>query len=502
MISLPQNLKFEIKNIINVELNKLTYTIFDDFIDNLLCNFDTNKFTKLELNYQNDFYKLFIEAIINSIPLIDELFCNSNFRKENFYCSQKNVIRDREVLFGSLLYERNYYTDKDKKNGFFFIDELFGFEKYTKYDQLVRAIFVNEAANNNANQASNNSIINNSNLLNSLASIFSRKIHRQTIYNWINNWDIPNIEYNTIPVNSKLYVMADEKWIHKQIKRELKRKIKAGLSKYTQEEIDSFKEQLKHKQYIMSKCFIIFTGSKTKNNRTKLLGRHIFVTSSKTPWKDLMDEICKIYDFEKIQTINLLSDAGNWILAGKDELKLYSHNKITVNTCEFHVKQKINRIIRDKELNELMALDIYEYEDKEDFIKLVDIAIEKRPNRIDKINEYKNYIIKHWKTIINMKYCDIKSSMESHISHYVASHFGSRPKGYSDKHIEQYLKIETLKNNGINILDLYLKSNKSDYIYNEKELDFSLFDKSSSLLPTPTSKYPLTKVLNRIACGY
>ena len=58
------------------------------------------------------------------------------------------------------------------------------------------------------------------------------------------------------------------------------------------------------------------------NKRSKLLNRHIFITSSKTPWKDLMDEICKIYDFEKIKTINLLSDAGNWILAGASELKL------------------------------------------------------------------------------------------------------------------------------------------------------------------------------------
>lgn len=37
---------------------------------------------------------------------------------------------------------------------------------------------------------------------------------------------------------------------------------------------------------------------------------------------------------------------------------------------EFYVKQKINGTIKDKEINELMTLDIYEYENKEDSLKI------------------------------------------------------------------------------------------------------------------------------------
>lgn len=505
MISIPLNLKNEIENVIKMKFFEKIIIISNNFTNNLLYNFEISKFTKLELEYEKDcFNKLFIETIEESIPIIDNLFLNSDFRKSNFYISKRNIIRDRELYFGCLLYERNYYCDKDKKNGFFFIDELFGFEKYNKYDLLLRGLFINESINTNANQVSQNSLLNNPTILESIKFKEHPKIPRQTIYSWIKKWNIPNIEYKTIHVNSTLYVMADEKWIHKQMKKELKKKIKIGLQKYTQEQIDEFKNQLKNKHYIMSKCFIIFTGAQTKNNRTELLGRHIFVTSSKNPWRDLMDEICKIYDFQNINTINLLSDAGGWILSGKDELKLYSNNKIVVNTCEFHVKQYINRMIRDKELNELMALDIYEYEDKEDFLKFVNLVLEKRPNRHEKIIEYKNYVINHWDTIINMKYCDIKSSMESHISHYVANHFGSRPKGYSDKNIEKYLKLETMKNNGIDILDLYLSSKEQeDLKYKEKEVNFKIFDNNNtSNIPISTSKFPLTKIINRIAYNY
>lgn len=51
-----------------------------------------------------------------------------------------------------------------------------------------------------------------------------------------------------------------------------------------------------------------------------------------------MKVIPDIYNFEVIENINLLSDAGFWILSGASEFKLYSNNKVTINTCEFHVK--------------------------------------------------------------------------------------------------------------------------------------------------------------------
>lgn len=114
----------------------------------------------------------------------------------------------------------------------------------------------------------------------------------------------------------------------------------------------------------MSKCFVIFTHIKNKGKRNILMGKHILITTTNNPWKELMDEICQIYNFEKLETINLLSDAGGWILAGKDELKLYANNNIIVNTCEFHVKQKINRSTTDKDLRNKLYKIIYEDEDK------------------------------------------------------------------------------------------------------------------------------------------
>ena len=120
MISIPLNLKNEIENVIKMKFFEKIMLISNNFTNNLLYNFEISTFTKLELEYEKDcFNKLFIETIEESIPIIDNLFLNSDFRKSNFYISKRNIIRDRELYFGCLLYERNYYCDKDKKNGLY-----------------------------------------------------------------------------------------------------------------------------------------------------------------------------------------------------------------------------------------------------------------------------------------------------------------------------------------------------------------------------------------------
>lgn len=480
---ITQEIINDAKNLIERQFIFEARSLFQDFIEQLFYCHSNFKYTSLILSFTKKINYLIISTLEKSIKTIDNLFAKSMYRKKNFYINKQNVSRTIVDCFGTLSFSRNYYTDKNKRNGFFFIDNLFGFEQYKTYSQLIRALLIKESTNSNVNKACNNSLIYNFNILDNLKNN-NVNIPRQTVYNWIKNLILPKVNYEPIETNDTLYVMADEKWIHEQIR-------KANLDD----------DEKKKKHFIMSKCFVIFTGASKKNNRTKLLNRHVFITSSKTPWKDLMDEICKIYDFKNIKTINLLSDAGNWILAGASELKLYSHNKIVINTCEFHVIQKVHRITTDSDLREKLIKLIYEDKNKNEFIKVMNQIIESKPKRKEKLEDYKNYIVKHWKSILNMSSCSIKSSMESHISHCVAEHFGSRPKGFSKDRIENYLKLEEYKQNGINILDIVLKcfSNDEEFTYNEKEVSFSMFDKDTSLLPICTSKNPVSIILNKLA---
>ena len=297
MLSIPQNIQNESKNIIKNAFLEKCRNLFSKTIDNLFYSFSPCKYIEFNLNLITSIKNIIVDTIVYSIKIIDDLFLKSDYRKQNFYISKQNVPRTIISTWGNMFFERTYYTDKNKENGFFLIDELFGFEKYKNYDQIIRGLLINESINTNVNKACNNSLVYNFDILKNLTTSKVVDIPRQTVYNWIKNWDIPKVDYKPIENGNTLYVMADEKWIHEQIKT-----------------IKLSNEDKTKKHFIMSKCFVIFTGAKTKNERTELLGKHVFITSSKTPWKDLMDEICKIYDFEKLETINLLSDAGNWIL--------------------------------------------------------------------------------------------------------------------------------------------------------------------------------------------
>ena len=482
MYSITRNFKMEAENIIkNVTLETIK---FESNIFNTL--FNNNSFCFII----DKIKKIIQKILIKSFTLIDNNFANSDDRKHLFY---KSKLLSRTIItnIGELTYTRYYYVDKKKKKGFFYIDELLGFEKYKTYDAIVRGILINNSVIYNANQVSKNADLHLLNLQDYLENFGAMKVPRQTIYTWTKEWNIPKVEYPYIDGHKRLYVMVDEKWIHEQIRLSL-------LSE----------EGKKKHHYIMSKCFVTFTRAITKNKRTKLLNRHVFMTTSNNPWKEFINEIYNIYNFEEIEEIYLLSDAGAWILANKDELKLFKNNKVISCICEFHVKQYINRFTKNEETRKCLIKSIYEDKKKNDFLKLANEIINniKDEKKKETKVKYKNYVINHWKEILNMKDREIRSSMESHISHCIAANFGSRPKGYSKKRIEKYIKLEEYKQNGINILDLYLnsynKTEKDNYIYNKKDISLSIHENNISNIPIMSSTNGIANTIGRIAYGY
>lgn len=176
-----------------------------------------------------------------------------------------------------------------------------------------------------------------------------------------------------------------------------------------------------------------------------------------------MDFIAKKYDFDKINNICLLGDGASWIKTGLGELRLSKNNSVKFYLCEFHFKQAIHHITTDDD-ERFYLLHIFKAKSKYYFIDAVNTIVYNNPKRKDIITKKLNYIINNYTAIKSMLDLKIGSSMESHISHLIASFFSSRPKGFSTKRIKQYLKLNDYKNNGINIFKLYLNS------YNNKDI--------------------------------
>ena len=467
MIIIPQKYQFDFKNYIKNKINLITNKITDNLLDNIF-NISNNKYLKIVSTIEKDIRDAILTILKETAIFFDDKFRESLERKKSYHINIRYDERTIKTIFGDIYIERTYYETKDRNEHFYFVDNILGLEKYDRYDAVYKSKAIDLAVK--TNQKLGGEIIGSEvstieeNITN---NIDNNIVQRQTVYNWIKRWNLPTIDYPPIETDSKnLYVMGDEKWIHEQL------------------HIEQSDEDKEKKHFIMSKCFVCFTGITQKGTRKTLDNRMVFMTSSSTPWNDFLDFVTKIYDFEKFENIVFLSDAGKWLLSGAKDLKLYSHNKIIFCLCEFHVRQKINRITTNEETRKELNKCVDE-NNKKDFInKMKLIKEEKKDNekRLKKLNEYENYIINHWNKIQNMFKSECRSSMESHISHCIASHFSSRPKAYSRTNIEKLLKLQEAKINGVNIQSLYLKSYKNIEIIELKkeELNFSIFENNNS----------------------
>lgn len=523
MYMIPYFLKSEAKNLLKIKLSKIIQNISDDFIDNIFyCN-SNNKYQKIMLNLEENIKQSVLQALIETFKIFDNLYLNSNDRKKIFNVCIRKCHRNIVTIFGILEFDRIYYYDKkDRNKHFFFIDNLFNLPSYDRYDDIIKAIAIDNAISTNQKKGAKITTKQINTILSDLNNSQQFVISRQDIYNWIDKWNVPSIEYEAIETDSDtLYIMIDEKYIHEQLKPFINKFSNNDVEEKSVEQIRNeflnFLDYLKNpnkqlllpppkkksKNFIMSKAFISFTDIETKGNRRTLMNKFTFLTTGNNPWDEFMNTISKIFDFQKIKKIKVLSDAGTWITAGISNLKLFVDNIVIPCLCIFHVKQKINRSTKDEILRKSLWNAI-ENNDKITFNSIFNSILKNKDEKRTKtLKQYRHYILAHWDPINQMKASKYKSSMEAHISHNVAKPFSFEPKAFSKRHIQKLIKLQDYKANGINILNLYLNSSHNTEIVTIKkeELSFSIFDNNSSNLPAINStNLSLSHLLRNISC--
>ena len=427
---ISQNFKDVLKNRIKTLISPILYKTVDFMVDNLFLNNNGNKYFDLLSTIQYSVRELIKNVVISTFEEIDNAFKNSVFRTSKYYINKSNVKRTLITIVGEITFSRTYYKNKYSNRKFFFLDESLKLPKYDHYDPIVKAIAVDNAVNTSQAQSARSTSAFIGDISHFVNHSIVNQIPRQSIFNWIKEWYTPDIVPTSIDTPETLYVMADEKYIGAQ---------------------DIEKD-------IMVKCFVAFEGvNNVSKNRRQLINRSVFSCFDSNAWPLFMDFIAKRYDFTKIKNIALLSDGGTWIKTGISELKLDANNTVKFYLCEFHFKQAIHHITTNEDERKEL-IDIFNNKKKKDFINKVNEIIENNPNRKEIITKKLNYIINNYNAIKSMLELNIGSSMESHISHLIASFFAARPKGFSTKRIKQYLKLNDYKNNGINIFKLYMQS--------------------------------------------
>lgn len=226
-----------------------------------------------------DMRKLCLSILEGTIEYMDLTFKNSSRRLKYYNVNKSNCYRSIMTIFGELKFTRTYYQDKNKSNKFYFIDTLFKFDKYSRYDSTTKAIAIDYAVK--TNQKLGGELYND--VINPFQNNNNHSICRQTIYNWISKWNIPNINYSEKETLESLFIMVDEKYIHEQIKNVSIDNIESKLLEEITDEVMNGEltekgkiSTKKSKNFIMSKCFVAFNGIEQKNKRKVLKNRTVF----------------------------------------------------------------------------------------------------------------------------------------------------------------------------------------------------------------------------------
>lgn len=441
-------------------------SLYADMLSPFFTSSSTFNYTNIIESLGKGIYSLAQDSLKSWLEDMDFSFRFSTQRKERYYV--KNT-RPRTIItpFGEVTYTRTIYSFKDGSDGLYtHVDEILGIPKYDRYDPCVKSMMISLYANHN-------SMIKVGKILGEhIFSPFSldekRFLHtipRQTIQSTIKNHPqiVFSLKKREITPES-LYIMADEKWIPLQ---------------------SHDKEGNKQKQ--MVKAAVIFedirnasTNVESKKPRHELINKHIILNSESDFWGTTYERINELYDLEKVKNIHILGDGASWIKAGKDIMST-QNTKADFSLDKFHLHQSLTRIEKDKEIRNKLFEYIVLDNDKKLFRKLIEVLISESPHREESIRKEEQYISNNWTAIQSAHFnISMGCSMESAISHYLASAFTSVPKGYGKSNLSKYVSNREHQVNNVNLSKLYIQSldyeKENDKIIIKDSLDFSIFE--------------------------
>ena len=358
------NLKDVLKNCFLKIFSNNIFELVEKALSCILTNNTDSSYFDVFNAIQNSVKNTVKNCIVSLFEKIDEEYKTSSERFNLYYVNKSDVPRTIITIVGELTFKRTYYVSKTSKESFFYIDKIFNLPKYDHFDTIVKGMAISNAFETSQAQAArsiSDSIVDIDQLTNQGRNI---TVTRQSVFNWIKEWNVPNIIPASIETPDTLYVMADEKYM--------------GCQNTDND--------------IMVKCFVAFEDVKSVGkNRRSLTNRFVFSHYGKDAWSSFMDYIAKKYDFSKIKNICLLGDGASWIKSGTAELKLEPTNNVKFHLCEFHFKQAIHHITTNKDEREEL-INTFNTKSKKDFIKAVNLIIEKNPNRTETINQKLKYI--------------------------------------------------------------------------------------------------------------
>ena len=200
-------------------------------------------------------------------------------------------------------------------------------------------------------------------------------------------------------------------------------------------------------------CAIVHEGYEEDFvKRKKLKNIHYFASSKlsyEELWEVVFDYVNKKYDLDKFKVIFISGDGAPGI---KNYTNCFSNAKFVLDP--FHYIKKHLKYIFKNDIDLRNLADEYIRNDRiDDFKELVKCQINLYPEQEKYMKEHRDYIINNLDGIKNQKDEDYKvhCSMEGHVNQAFARYITSSPYGFSEKGLENKLKLLVYHANKIDL---------------------------------------------------
>lgn len=333
---------------------------------------------------------------------IDDMFKNSKERKLNYYVKET---RRRTLItsVGSITINSTSYIDKKTKERFVLLRDLLYLKPYQRLTNEAEYQLTKYSMDENMSQAARHALRN-------------TVISRSTVSKKLGKLDGSIVETVTRCESQPdvLYIEMDE--IHANLQY--------GGNK-------------------ICPCAIVHEGYEEDFvKRKKLKNIHYFASSKLTYeelWEVVFDYVDKRYDIDKFKVIFVSGDGAPGI---KNYTNCFPKAKFVLDSFHY-IKKHLKYIFKNESDLRNIADDYIRNDLINDFKTLVNYQIEKYPEQEKYMKEHMNYILNNLEGIKNQKDDDYKvhCSMEGHINQGFARYITSSPYGFSEKGLENKLKL-------------------------------------------------------------
>jgi len=416
-------------------VNNIIQQICENYISEVLDFFDTGTIRTLdeietELKEKTDCYlrnmmKIYLEGLDEAIAED-----KTGRKKKSYVIEQKAVKREIYTQFGSLEFNRRYYSNKLDGTYSYLVDKVVGIESYDRVSSSVSAALVESASEVSYAKSSK--------------YVCDGHITSQTVMNKIRRVKELKVE---IP--------------------EEKRKVR-----YLNVEADEDHVSLQDGTDTIVPLISIHEGIERRGKRGKCINIHHISSHGKSiddMWQEAAEWIYSAYDIDEIEKIYLHGDGASWIKTGISYLP-----KVQFVLDRYHLNKALKEVSRGDELVCAKLKDAVTEADKESLREICRDLRKNAENDKDKekVDRFRNYITTNWDGIVAYQDGASRgSNTEGHVSHVLSSRLSSRPSGWSREGLKAMAELRAYCCNGGHVGTKHIKKADVTYKVTKRMLD-------------------------------